>query len=499
MHKKVLTLACILLWLSSCSNYGGIVSERSRRATQLGDVEPAVTVAEQAPEIILDQEVKNCVDNPLCKLEASVSQTGALQINSLIVAEADILNTQNMNDAPTIRFTVNNIDVANISSITYKYIKKDALGNIQIQTEEKTLGANNEYYNIPIHISTLGIGIANSAPYDKHYLGINIRTASNKSYSYEITFSLLSSCENPVLMSRRNEIMDSAYYKMDQDLNDFTIDSLDVVNTLAYAVKVSGSININNSTVAILSNTHRAQQKTFVPKPSNYPWDQYEMTTSTYNTYHQSTVAPNFSILVTRNSGITEELQATINNNLGVVTLSFSDLSLQGNEQIKLDLIMHTDINNSIIGAHGEEQFFEGMTRCDNVTNTSKCSCFYYTPDLHVQDMAMYSILACGAVMNPYSTMYYPNCGAPENSYCLQKFLDIVTYPENLLNLVGRHHRTNTSYTITSWLAGYESYDELGTSTRTMDAIEVIKGTVDYGSIDNSLSYSGYIPGSVTE
>jgi hypothetical protein len=99
--------------------------------------------------------------------------------------------------------------------------------------------------------------------------------------------------------------------------------------------------------------------------------------------------------------------------------------------------------------------------------------------------------------MSNLSTIYYPNCNDPQPSFCLQKFLDVVYYPQNLLALVGRDHKTDASYTITSWLKGYEDLDELGSSTKTLDTLQTTKGYVNYASINPSLSYTGYIPGHV--
>ncbi len=497
MKKDRILITLTLLVLSSCSVYDDAGSSRKH---QLAGPEEATAVSKdkQVPVIALEQELKNCVDTPLCRLEPLGAEAEELQINSLIVAEAEALNAQNIADAPTIKFSIDNIDSTDIEAVTYTYIKRDSLQNVIIQSEEKPLIVENGYYSLPIHLSTLGGGIMTSAPYDQHLLSIRIRTAMDKqTYSYNIKFNLLSSSQNPVLLNRSLSIMDSSYYKMDQDLDDFVIDSIELLNTLAYPVTVSGSINVNNSTVAILSNTHHIQNKTFMPHAQYYPWDQYIMTTGTYLEYHQALAAPTYRVLIIRDSGINEELSVTTQAGVNAYTLNFSDLTLQGNEKIRMDLIIHVDTNSSVLGPQGQEPFFEGNTICDNVTITSKCSCFYYTPDKNVQNMVIYGPTLCGAYMNNLNNLYYPNCNDPQPGYCLQKFLDIVYYPQNLLTLVGRDHRTDASYSITSWLKGYEALEELGSSTRSFDTIQVTKGYINYSSINPSLSYTGYIPGHV--
>jgi hypothetical protein len=450
------------------------------------------------PAIVLEQELKNCAGDQQCRLEPLAGTPEALRINSLIIAGSDALNAQNIGSAPTIRFSITGVDSSNIDSVSYTYIKKDSLQNIIVQSEEKPVRTDSGFYSIPLHISTLGSSIMTSAPYDQHILSINIRTASDRqNYTYDVGFSLLSSYENPVLLNRSTSIADSSYYKMDQDLSDFIIDSVDLSNTLSYAVTVGGSISINNNTVAILSNTHQTQNKTFLPHAQYYPWNQYIMTTGTYTEYHQAVASPIFSVFVVRDGGTPEEIAVTAQPGVNSVILSFSNLTLQGNEKVRMDISIHVDTNNSLLGPQGQEAFFEGQTVCSNVTTASKCSCFYYVPDLHVQNMMFYSITLCGAFMNALENIFYPNCNDPQPSYCLQQFLNVVYYPENLLALVGRDHKTDASYTITSWLKGYENLDELGSSTKTFDTLQTTKGYVDYASINPSLSYTGYIPGHV--
>lgn len=493
---SVFLIILLSVVLVSCSAYEGLGAP-SRRVQQLTDPVEATQV-ESVPQIILDQEVQNCTDNPSCRLEALGENTDPLRINSLIIAEADVLNTQNINDAPTIRFSISDIESSDIESVSYTYIKKDNLENIIVQLDERPVTMNNNIYYIPIHTSDLGSGIMTSAPYDKHILSIKIRTVpDSKTYNYDINFTLLSNHQNPVTLNRSNTVMDSSYYKMDQDLSDFVIDSVDMSNALPYAVTVSGDISVSSDTIAILSNTHRIQQRSGIPRPPYYPWDQYAMTTATNVEYHKATAAPIFRLFVVKNGGTPEEIATTVTPGETFSTLSFSNLTLQGNETVRMDVSIHVDTNNSILGPQGEETFLEGQTICENVTPTSDCRCFYYVPDLHTQNQLLYTTYGCGVLMLAMENKFYPNCDAPPNTTCLQKFLDVVTYPQNLLALVGRDHITNASYTITTWLKGFENLDELGTSTKTLDPIHVTKGYVNYSSINNNLSYTGYIPGHV--
>jgi len=497
MRKRTFLIPLLLIMFAACS--ASDFSSAPRRTQQLESSSPSeptpVNTDASVPLIILEQELKNCVDNPNCKQEPLGAQVEDLKINSLITAKSDILSVQNIGDAPAVRFTVAGINESDVESVRYTYIKKDSLDNIIVQSEEKPVSTENGYYSIPIHITTLGSGIMTSAPYDKHILSVKIKTASNQqTYTYDIKFILLSSCENPVTLNRSSSIMDSSYYKMDQDLNDFIVDSVELLNILPYAVTVGGSINISNSTIAILSNTKRQQTKSFLPKTGGYPWDQYVMGASTHVEYHQAVAAPTFRVFVVRESGDPEEIAVTEQLGTNSSTLSFSSLTLQGNEKIRMDIGIHVSTNNSVLGAHGQETFFDGNTICDNITTTSKCSCFYYVPDQHSQYPSIYGMFGCGGLMLPLESEYYPDCGTPPIGGCLQKFMDIVYYPQDLLALAGRDHRTDTSYTITSWLKGYENNDELGTSTKTFDTIEVTKGHVNYSS---TISYAGYIPGHV--
>jgi len=497
MYKKIFFLILPSVLLFSCSAYDGIGTE-SRRVQQLTEPEETTPAEELVPQITLNQDVKNCTESSICRLEALGDQSNPLRINSLIVTEADALNTQNINNAPAITFSISGVERSNIESVAYTYIKKDSLENILVQLEEKPVTTNDETYSIPIHVSNLGSGIMTSAPYDKHTLSIKIKMLPNsKTYTYNLEFSLLNSYQNPITLTRNNTIMDSSYYKMDQDLSDFIIDSIDMSNTLPYAVTISGNISVNSETKAILSNTHRVQLKTGISRPQYYPWDQYAMSTLTSIEYHQAIAEPTFKLLVTKSNGTSEEIATTITSAESYSTLSFDNLTLQGNETIRMDVYIHVDTNNSILGAQGEETFLEGQTICPNVTTTSMCKCFYYVPDQHTQNQLMYGMLGCGIFMLAMEDKFYPNCDAPQDNACIQKFLDVVSYPKDLLELVGRDHTTNTSYTITSWLKGYENLEELGTSTKTLDPIHVTKGYVNYSSINNSLSYIGYIPGLV--
>jgi len=495
MRKKLLFFVLASALLFSCSAYEGGTSTRRVQPSE----DPAEsTPVEAVPQIILDQEIQNCTDATNCELEALGDDTNPLRINSLIVAEADVFNTQNINDAPTIRFTISEVEASDIESVTYIYTKKDSLENIITQSDEKPAAVNNDIYYIPLHVSNLGSGIMTSAPYEKHTLSVKIKTSpNNKIYTYDVNFALLSSYQNPVTLNRDSTVMDSSYYKMDQDLSDFIIDSVDISNTLPYAVTVAGNINVSSSTIAILSNTHRVQMETGIPHSQYYyPWTQYAMTTGTNVEYNEAVAAPIFKLLVTRGSGTPEEQPTTVAPGGTSSALSFSDLTLQGNETIKVDVYIHVEANNTILGAQGSQTFLEGQTICQNVTPTSECTCFSYIPDLHTQNSLMYGMYGCGMLLSSMNNTFYPNCSPPQNS-CIQTLLNVVQYPQSFLELVGRDHTTNISYTITSWLKGYENLDSLGSSTKTLDTIHITKGYVDYSAINNSLSYTGYIPGHV--
>ena len=497
MYKSFLVFLCSAL-LFSCAAYDGLGSP-SRKVQALTTPEQTTTVEEKTPQIILDQELQNCTNNPSCRLEPLGESTNPLRINSLIVAEADVLGSQNINDSPAIRFTISGVDNSDIESVSYTYLKKDSLENIVVQLDTKPVAMNDNVYSIPLNISNLGSGIMTSAPYEKHVLRTKIKTIpEGKTYTYDIEFTLLSSYQNPVTLNRNSTILDSSYYKMDQDLSDFIIDRVDLSNTLPYAVTVAGNITVSSNTTAILSNTHRVQQKAAIPHSQYYyPWDQYAMTTGTNVEYSQAVAAPIFRLFITKNNGTPQEISTTVSPGATYSTLSFSDLTLQGNETIKMDVYIHVDINNSLLGAQGQETFLEGQTICENVTPTSACGCFYYVPDQHTQNPLIYGIAGCGIFMAMLNGKFYPNCDAPQSNSCFQKFLEVVQYPQSFLELVGRDHKTSTSYTITSWLHGYEALDELGSSTKTFDPIHVTKGYVNYSTISNSLRYTGYIPGHV--
>jgi len=456
------------------------------------------------PALNVDQEILNCDDNSQqCHTQEITDPFNdpngiRHRINSLmIVTDNSILTNVNTGLAPAISFQIQDLTDENINSLTYSYEKRDSLGNVLAQNTPQTLYKTNNSYIIPIHSNTLGVGVLTSAPYEKHIITIRIVRSDNHIFSHDIEFYVYSHAPNPVLFDRKSDILNSSYYKMDANSEDFTIDMIEVQNTLPYPVTTSGNIHVSNTTLAVVSDTTHQQQKNFIPKINFYPWDSYGMHTIQSIKYYQAAAVPIYSIKVHR--GANEEfipITATYSGN--EIVLVYNNLYLQGNEKIQMDVMIHVNTNNSVLGGHGQTAFYEGTTLCNNPTPTSSCFCFYfplyhYFPHQSQADL-YYGPQLCGIYYSPYQSTYYPNC-ASSPGQCASKNLDITYYPEDLYQLVGRHHLTNTTYVITSWLKDYENYDELGTTTKTMDPLEIIKGYVNYGAIDHSQSFSGYMPG----
>ncbi|MCX6113425.1 MAG: hypothetical protein NTY22_09155, partial [Proteobacteria bacterium] len=192
-----------------------------------------------------------------------------------------------------------------------------------------------------------------------------------------------------------------------------------------------------------------------------------------------------------------EEIPVTAQSNNDETVLSFNHLELQGTEQVKIDVVAQFNVNNSILGDHGQKTFYEGLSKCETINDPEKCSCFYLPVKKSFPSEFAASIyyIIPNAQMILLKTLTYPSCSNINESIYVYQSLFPVVYPEDSLGLVGRDHVTDTSYTITSWLKDYENMDPLGTTAKTMDTIEAQKGYVDYTTVNLNESYQGYIPG----
>ncbi|MEI6093675.1 MAG: hypothetical protein WCQ47_08390 [bacterium] len=173
-------------------------------------------------------------------------------------------------------------------------------------------------------------------------------------------------------------------------------------------------------------------------------------------------------------------------------------MELQGYENIKIDLVAQFNFNNSLLGDHGQKNFYEGLSKCEDINEPEKCFCFYLPikQSFYSEPAADLYYFIPDAMMLMLKSYIYPDCGTINTTFLFQGLVP-TTYPETTLSLAGRHHLTNTSYSITSWLKNYEDLDPLGTTSKTMDPLESIKGFTDYTTIDMGESYQGYVPGTI--
>ncbi|MFH1224118.1 MAG: hypothetical protein V1647_07255 [Pseudomonadota bacterium] len=464
----------------------------------------ATEEAPPLPSLNLEQEVVNCSEGSSgCSVEEITepfdnSGGTKFRINSLIiVSDETILTDQNTNSAPGIRFQLQNIDDRNINSLTYSYEKRDNTGNVLVQNPPQTLYRTGDFYAVALHSSTIGSGILTSAPYEKHVITVRLATSANLKYSFDIEFYVYSHASNPVLFERKNDVLDSSYYKMDVENLDPVIDVIEIQNTLPYPVTVSSDVRISNDTMAVLSDTYYQQQKTYAPKIDFYPWDSWNVHVTQNVKYHLAEAAPVFSIKVYRGEN-GEDIPTTSSYSNNETILSYSGLYLQGNEKIRLHVLAHMDVNTYILGSHGQKELYEGVTLCDNISPASMCNCYYFTANRHctsqLQANILYGLYMCGGFNLALRNIPYSSCGNPVNS-CITKNVDLIYYPLDTYSLAGRHHTTNITYVLTSWLTGYENYDELGTTVKTMDTLDASKGVTTPSLIDLSQSFSGYIPG----
>lgn len=500
MKIRLLMLSLFLFVIQNCAN-DSLASYQKRRGTSLDDT-ASTDETTRSVGLILNQSVINCSDNPKCHLEEiqNISQNEH-SIKSLIVADSDLLSSTNINISPTLSFSISGIDDSSITSVSYSYTKKDALGKIIIQTEDNLIHAQDGFYYIPINSKTLGTGILSSVPHEQHLLSLKIKSSDNNIYSDYISFSLLSQMTNPISFDRATDILSSSYYKMDEDENSYIIDSIELKNTLGYTTTVSGTINIYNQTISFLSNVEKQQKKVFVSKeyyaPYYYNYDRYNWYTNPIQTHKTAIATPSYILKIRRGTNTVEEIPINIQSNNEASLLSFNKVELQGFENVRLDITVQFNINNSLLGEHGQKNFYEGFSMCEYINEPEKCYCFFLPVKQSFNSEFAANIYYSfpNAIMLGLKDIIYPACGAFAQSTYISQQLFPVTYPETILSLVGRHHLTNTSYTITSWLKGYEEIEDLGTTSKTMDPLESQKGFVDYTVINLGESYQGYIPG----
>ena len=331
-----------LLALSAGCSPGDDGSQKSRTLKipyPTADVQSAST--NSSPSLDVEQEVENCSDNPKCHLEEMntpfTNTATTYRINSVIYSDTDIMSGVNVQTAPIVNFEVKGIDTSSITSTTIRYNKKDGMGNIIAQTTETAISGTEGRYSVPIHSSLFGSSILISAPYEKHTMQIKILTNQGYNYNFEIEFFISSSTINPVVIERDAQIMNSHYYKMDEDLQSFLIDSISLENTLPLSISVSGDISVNNSTVAVLKQTSRSQQKTFISSTSGYPFDIYNWFTVPGYSYGSATAIATYTVKIERN-GVEEELAVSSNYNGAESILSYNDLELDGNQKIKMNI-----------------------------------------------------------------------------------------------------------------------------------------------------------------
>ena len=499
MRSKIILLTFFLstILLQNCAMDSMSSYQQRRAASDTGATDAAI----QTPTLTVDQDVINCSNSSNCHLEEIQSSTPSTSnVNSLIVAESDIITGSNINLAPAIKFQINALDATSISSVSYSYTKKDALGNIVVQTGNTPIYAQEGSYLVPIHSSNLGSSILTSAPYEQHLLHIIITASDNLVYSSDIIFHLSTHITNPIVFDRDPAILNSTYYKMNEDNNTFIIDTVSIQNTLPYAVTFNGSITVKNKTIAFLSDAKKIQDKTFVPKeyypPYYYNYDLYNWFTTSETTYKSAIATPSYLLKIHRGTNTIEEVPITIQSDNDQSVLSFNHLELQGSEQTKIDVLAQFSVNNSLLGDHNPKTFYEGLSECETINNPEKCSCFY----LPIKKSFSSEILADIYYMVPNTQMMmldtqtYPSCSNINPSFIYESLFPVI-YPEDNLALAGRDHSTNTSYTVTSWLKGYEDLDPIGTTAKTMEQIEATKGYVDYTTVDLNESYQGYVPG----
>ena len=499
MRSKTILLTFFLsiILLQSCAMDSGNYQQR-RSASDTGATDAAV----QAPNLTVDQDVINCSNSNKCHLEEIQNIPASTNsINSLIVAESDILTASNINLAPTIKFQISDLNANSVSSVSYSYTKKDALGNIIAQTNNTPIYAQDGSYLIPIHSSNLGSGILTSAPYEQHLLHIRITDSDNLVYCNDIIFHLSTHISSPILLDRDPAVLNSTYYKMNEDGNTFVIDTISVQNTLPYAVTFNGSITVKNKTIAFLSDAKKIQDKIFVPKeyypPYYYNYNLYHWYTTSETTYRTAIATPSYLLKIHRGTSTIEEVPIAVQSDNEQSVLSFNHLELQGNEQTKIDVVVQFNVNNLLLGDHNPETFYEGLSKCENLNNPEKCSCFYLPikKSFSSEFAANMYYTVPNAQMLMLETLTYPSCSNINESIYVYQSLFPVLYPEDSLALAGRDHATNTSYTVTYWLKGYENLDPIGTITKTMDQLETLKGYVDYTTVNLNESYQGYVPG----
>ena len=494
-RRESVFIFCCLMILSNC---GSDVFNSETKRRHPGIEVPLPTVDAEAsdtiPELNLSQELKNCAQSEGC--EQQDFQTTSLDpyaINSLIVADSDRFTNTNVSSAPSLKFEINNIDKSLVQSVAYSYSKKDILGNIIIQTDFYNLYEQDEYYSVPIHSNKMGNGVLVSAPFESHIIKVKVIFNQNKTYTQELKFFLQTSTANPVTIIRNDSITDSSYYKMDMVQASNVIDSVTLKNTLPYEVELSGNIELNNKTLAFLNKNSKIQHRQFrVCSNSNYsnPCDYYEHTYTNEQDYEGATTSPLYSLRILRGNTYIEI--PTSPSMIGEqVILDFNELGLFANEEINLELIANFNLNNSIIGDHGNINIFAGTSYCEDPSSMD-CYCFY-----QVRQTVGYLWFISGvSFLESIRGSIYPACNTNHTGFtAVDQNLSVNQYPEYSIDLIGRAHSTSTKYTVTAWLSGFNPSNNFGTLTKTMDPLESTTGFIDESAIANSINYDGFIPG----
>lgn len=485
----------VMMFLSACSS-DVFKSETKRRHPEVQAPSNDASGAIPVPELVLSQELRNCDQTQQgCEQQSfQVSNPDPYTVNSLIVSDSENFTNTNILAAPSIKFELKNIEKDLIQSVAYSYSKKDFFGNTIIQTELYNIYEEDGYYYIPIHSNRMGAGVLMSSPSENHIIRIRILFDNNRTHSQDIRFFLQTNTVNPVVISRDIEISNSSYYKMDAIESTNIIDAVILKNTLPYNVELSGDIEVNNKTLAFLNRTSRTQHHEFKEcgQPSySSPCDYYQHTYTNAQEYQGAIGSPLYSLRILRGNSYTEiPTSASISGEQ--IILSFDNMELFANEEIKMELIANFNVNNSIIGDHGTVNIFTGTSYCEDPSSMD-CYCFYQLKQTVGYIWFVYGI----SFLESIRGSVYPSCNNTDHPGfpVADQNLNVNQYPEYNIALVGRKHLTNTRYSINSWLKGFDPSNNFGTLTRTMDPLESTKGFTDESALPSSMNYEGLIPG----
>jgi hypothetical protein len=484
------------MFLSACSS-DVFNSETKRRHPGVQTPIPTedVSTAIPLPELVLSQELKNCDQTQQgCEQQNfQVSNPDPYTVNSLIVSNSENLTNTNLLNAPAIKFELKNIDQSLIQSVAYSYCKKDFFGNTIIQTDLYNIYEEEGYYYVPIHSNKMGTGVLMSSPSESHIIKIKVVFDNNRTHSQDLRFFLQTNTVNPVLISRDTEISNSSYYKMDSIQSTNIIDAVMLKNTLPYNVELSGNIEVNNKTLAFLSRTSKVQHHEFkiCTQPSySSPCDYYEHSYTNAQEYEGALGTPFYSLRILRGANYIEiPSSATVSGH--EIILSFDNMEILANEEIKMELVANFNINNNLVGDHGTVNIFTGRSYCEDPSSMD-CYCFY-----ELKQTVGYIWFAYGiSFMDSIRGSIYPSCNTDHPGFPVaEQNLSVAQYPSYNIALVGRKHLTNTKYSISSWLKGFDPSNNFGTLTKTMDPLESNKGFSDESALLNSMNYEGFIPG----